>query len=283
MTGKTQNFIRKLTKKYRLSVTDRVNLIEVYSTTVSELKLWGTLLSVFITSIVIIILLLFFTPFKYLIPGYPSNEVRDQIISNAVMVDSLIGEIELRDRYMVRIKTIISGGLVDDNVSIGDAGLKRVPMLPMESDTIFDGLIGPEKYKFSYFSKSEDVTEMAKLTFFPPAKGLVINRFDASPGHFGADIVGSEKTPISAVLAGTVVFAEWSVLTGYVVTIQHDYNLISVYKHSSSLLVKQGDRVKAGDLIAIMGDEGEYSTGPHLHFELWQNGIPLNPERYINF
>lgn len=283
MTGKTQKFIKLLTKKYRLSVTDRINLTEVYSTTVSKMKLWGYLLLIFISSIILIVLLLFFTPFKYIVPGYPSGEVREQIIFNAIRVDSLVGELEKRDQFLMKIQTIIRGDVIADEVPVGEEDLKRVPMLPMESDSIFDGLIGPEKYKFSYFSRTEDVIEMAKLTFFPPAKGLVINRFDASPGHFGTDIVGSENTPISAVLAGTVVFAEWSVLTGYVVTIQHDYNLISIYKHSSSLLVKQGDRVKAGDLIAIMGDEGEYSTGPHLHFELWQNGIPLNPERYINF
>jgi len=129
----------------------------------------------------------------------------------------------------------------------------------------------------------KDVEEINNLNLYTPLFGLVTNKFEASPGHFGTDVVGRPSAPISAIYNGIVIFAEWSVTTGFVVVIQHNFNLLSVYKHNSKVFVKSGDRVKSGELIAIIGNEGEYSTGPHLHLEMWQNGIPLNPEDYFDF
>jgi murein DD-endopeptidase MepM/ murein hydrolase activator NlpD len=158
-----------------------------------------------------------------------------------------------------------------------------VEMEPMQDDSMFNELIGPDKYKFSFTSDNKDLYEITRLNFFTPIKGVVINKFDAMHRHYGTDIVGEENSSISSVLDGPIVFAEWSVSTGYVVQIQHENNLISLYKHNSDILVRPGEKIKAGGLIAIMGDGGELSTGPHLHFELWQNCIPLNPEQYISF
>jgi hypothetical protein len=224
----------------------------------------------------------FYTPLKNVIPGYPTLEVRNKIINNAIMVDSLFAEIEMRDKYLQKIQTVISGGVIEDDdrkaTQFSDVDLK-----PMDSDSIFENLIVPDKYKFSNISLNIGMVDEPFINFISPVSGVIVNRFDASPGHFGTDIVASENSPILAIYDGTVVFAEWSVSTGYVVQIQHDYNMISIYKHNSDIMVRTGDKVKAGDLIAIMGGEGEYSTGPHLHFELWQNGVPLNAEQFINF
>jgi murein DD-endopeptidase MepM/ murein hydrolase activator NlpD len=283
MTGKTRDLLIKLFKKYRLSVTDTGNFTEVYSTSVSKFKLWSRIVLIFLTGALFITLLLFYTPLKQVVPGYPSNQIRNLILYNSALLDSLEFELHRRDQFLMRIKTILSGGVIEDEEPNDIGQFSAVSVAPMQADTIFESLIGPEKYKFSYFSRDEELTEMARVTLFPPAKGVVVNRFGASHGHFGTDIVGAENAPISAVMSGTVIFAEWSLTTGYVVQIQHDYNLVSIYKHNNDVFVKPGDRVKAGDLIAIMGNEGEYSTGPHLHFELWQNGIPLDIERYVNF
>jgi murein DD-endopeptidase MepM/ murein hydrolase activator NlpD len=124
---------------------------------------------------------------------------------------------------------------------------------------------------------------LSQIHFFVPLKGVVSNHFDTATDHFGVDLVGGPNSLISAVLDGTVIFSGWTLESGYVVHIQHQADLISVYKHNSELLKFQGDRVKAGEAIAIIGNSGEYSTGPHLHLELWHGGTPLDPEQYIDF
>ena len=125
--------------------------------------------------------------------------------------------------------------------------------------------------------------QLDKLHFFTPVRGMVTNSFNPSNNHFGTDIVAGPNEVVKATLAGTVIMATWTLETGYVIEIQHDNNLISVYKHNAELLQKVGLRVKAGDAIAIIGNSGELTTGPHLHFELWQNGVALNPENFIVF
>jgi murein DD-endopeptidase MepM/ murein hydrolase activator NlpD len=126
-------------------------------------------------------------------------------------------------------------------------------------------------------------TDLSKIHFFVPLKGLVTNKFNAGTTHFGVDMVSVANSLISSVLSGTVIFAGWTLDTGYVIYIQHRNNLVSVYKHNAELLKDVGDVVIAGDAIAIIGNSGELSTGPHLHFELWQNGIAIDPELYIDF
>lgn len=282
MAEKARNFFKKLVKNFRLTIIDQDRYTEVYSTSVSRLKAWLLLASVFFLSLAIVLLLFFYTPFKYLVPGYPSPKIIEMMAYNAVMVDSLEQELLIRDNYLEKIRAVISGEVVEDQ-SEGADPAQQATIAPMEDDAIFNELIGPDKYKFSYLSSDEDFSELSRLNFFTPIKGVIINKFNSTPGHYGTDIVGKEHSFIAAVLDGTVVFAEFSVTTGYVVQIQHDFNLISIYKHNYEVLVKPGEQVKAGTVIAIMGNEGEYSTGPHLHFELWQNGVPLNPEHYITF
>jgi murein DD-endopeptidase MepM/ murein hydrolase activator NlpD len=225
----------------------------------------------------------FYTSLKLLMPGYPSPEVWKSIHYNQRMTDSLVAQIEMRDSFLFKIKGVFTGEIVDDTTYLR-TGIAPTKIDPdkIDQEPIFDKLIGPEVYKFS-FNESSSADELERINFFPPISGVVINRFNSSPGHFGTDIVGRLHSNIYAILDGTVIFAEWSISTGYAVHIQHKYNLVSVYKHNSEVLVKQGDKVKSGEVIAIMGNEGELSTGPHLHFELWRNGTALDPEQYINF
>jgi murein DD-endopeptidase MepM/ murein hydrolase activator NlpD len=119
--------------------------------------------------------------------------------------------------------------------------------------------------------------------FSSPTSGLIINRFNPGQNHFGVDMVTEADQPVVAISNGTVTFANWTVDTGYVIQIQHDNNFLSLYKHNAELLKSVGDYVTTGEAIAIVGNSGELTTGPHLHFELWQNGAPLNPEAYILF
>ena len=119
--------------------------------------------------------------------------------------------------------------------------------------------------------------------FFPPVEGIVTQSFDEKKRHYGTDIVAKANAKVAAVLDGVVIFTDWTVKTGYVIQVQHTNDLISVYKHNSILLKKQGDYVRAGEVLGVVGNTGEESSGPHLHFELWRAGNPLNPENFIKF
>ena len=200
MTGKSRKFIQKLTKEYRLAITDKQNFKEVYATSVSRLKFGMFNVLIFILSAIIVVALVFYTPLRQLVPGYPSNDLRKIMYYNSMMVDSLQQEIVIRDSYLEKIQQLIKGEIIEDTTSESSDNFEEIGMLPMHDDSIFDNLIGPDKYKFSYLSSDEDVTEMTRLNLFTPVKGVVVNKFDASPGHFGTDIVGQENSYISSVL-----------------------------------------------------------------------------------
>lgn len=270
-------------KSYKLTVISKENFVEMFTMSISKFKFYLFTTLVFLFGIFLTVGVLFLTPMRQLIPGYPSSDMRDGLIYNALMVDSLEREISKRDRYLDQIRSVISGEIVENQNQEDAEETVPVEMEPMTDDSIFDALIGPDKYKFATNNNEQDFGNISRLNFFTPVNGVVINRYNAFAGHYAIDIVSDEYSHVASVLDGTVVFAEWSVSTGYVVQIQHDFNLISVYKHNSEVLVKSGDRVKAGDIVAIMGNEGELTTGPHLHFELWQNGESLDPEKYIEF
>jgi murein DD-endopeptidase MepM/ murein hydrolase activator NlpD len=282
MPGKFKSFFKRASKKYRLTITDNFNYNEVFSMNISKLKFWSYNFLIFILGAAIAVLLFFYTPIKRTVPGYPSQDLSKMMVYHSLMLDSLSVEIQKRDTYLQNIRKVISGGIVEDTTFENNEPVS-VELKNVQSDSIFNELVGPDKYKFSYLQNPEQNKTLSELNFFTPVQGVVVNRFYAAPGHFGTDIVAEENSNISAILDGTVVFAEWSVATGYVVQIQHSNNIISIYKHNSDITVKSGERVNAGDVIAIMGNEGKYSTGPHLHIELWHNGMPVDPEAYINF
>ncbi|MCF8360109.1 MAG: M23 family metallopeptidase [Prolixibacteraceae bacterium] len=281
MADNSEHFFKRITRKYRLTIFDEQSLNEVFSMPMSKLKGWLLVILFCMLMCGGTVTLLFYTPLKHLVPGYPSKEVSQKIRYTALMTDSLLNEIERRDEYLLLIRKAISGEVVGDTQTDGVESFSGVTLEPVSGDSIFDELIGPEKYRFTYRVSSGD--ELSRLNFFSPVRGMVTNRFNASPGHFGTDIVGTTQAHIASVLDGTVIFSEWSITTGYVVGIQHENNLVSIYKHNSEVLVSPGEQVRAGDVIAFMGNEGEYSTGPHLHFELWHGGTPLDPEQYIAF
>ena len=119
--------------------------------------------------------------------------------------------------------------------------------------------------------------------FFSPLDGVVTNHFDETTRHYGVDLVAKQNSNVLSVLDGVVIFTDWTIKTGYVIQVQHNGNLVSVYKHNELLLKEPGEHVVAGEAIALVGNTGKLSTGPHLHFELWYNGKPVNPEDFIVF
>lgn len=161
---------------------------------------------------------------------------------------------------------------------------QKVDFTKSKHDSILRTLIEEEEQQNLALVNGGAAKEKIKnLTFFMPIKGPVTKKFDAKTGHLGVDIVSKDDEPVLATLAGTVTLATWSLETGNVIQIQHDDNIISIYKHNSTLLKKVGDKVKAGEPIAIIGNSGELTSGTHLHFEIWHNGVPVNPEDYIAY
>ena len=235
--------------------------------------------------IVGVTMLIAFTPLREYIPGYPTGAMRQMLIKNVLVVDSLETEIQKRDRYFNDFRGMLSG-----NISKSDTSVKRGTILrpdqvqfkKIDHDSIFKNELSHEKNNLGIKS-SANRGGISSLLFFPPINGLVTSKYNAIEGHFGVDVVGSLNSKVSATLDGTVVFAGWTIESGYVIYVQHEQNLITVYRHNSELLKVLGDRVKAGEAIAIMGNSGKETSGPHLHFEMWLNGVSINPEDYIKF
>ena len=275
----------KLKYKYKLSVVNETSYKEVLKFRLSRLHVLMALSFLAVVLMTLTILLIAFTGLREFIPGYPDGNLRQLIVENSIRVDSLQEELLKRDRFLTSIRTVLSGG---DTVSSREvrkdslkSGADTMEFKLSEQESEFRSDI-EERERFNLgFGLKEQNTEY--YHFFPPVEGIITQSFDEKGRHYGTDIVAKANAKVAVVLDGVVVFTDWTVKTGYVIQVQHANDLLSVYKHNSTLLKKQGDYVRAGEVIAIVGNTGEDSSGPHLHFELWRAGNPLNPEDFIKF
>ena len=248
-----------------------------------------TLVMALVFSVIFIIIgvtvLIAFTPLREYIPGYPTGKMRQMLIRNVLVVDSLDAEIQKRDRYFNNFRAMLAGETPSDTSirKITVPKSDQVQFKKSDHDSLFRDEIAQEQINLGLNSNDVGRGGVAGLLFFHPLNGIVTGRHDVSNGHFGVDIVGKLNSRISAALDGTVIFADWTIYTGYTIYIQHEQNLVTVYRHNAELLKIEGDKVRAGEAIAIMGNSGRETTGPHLHFEMWLNGVSINPEDYINF
>jgi murein DD-endopeptidase MepM/ murein hydrolase activator NlpD len=280
-----KKIVEKLKNRYRLIIYNDTTFQSVWTMKLSRIKVF-TITSLASAGIVVLVIFLIAgTQLREYIPGYPNEEYRQMLIRNALVVDSLEQEIQIRDRFFQTINAIMRGEDPPDFSGITEntqkSEIKEMP--PLNQDSIFQDKILEERLSLSAQSSRTSTGSLSNLHFFIPVNGLITNKFNATKGHYGIDLVSQPNARISAVLSGTVLFAGWTLETGYVLYIQHANNLVSCYKHNAALLKKQGDRVNGGEAIAIIGNTGEVTTGPHLHFELWHEGKPIDPERYIVF
>ncbi len=236
--------------------------------------------------------LIAFTNLRELIPGYPNIEMRRNILMNAILLDSLEHELNIRDKYFNDLNDVISGRQPIGSVTLRDStrDYSNIVFRRSAEDSLFRARVEQEEqYSLSAAAMSASQspvhgTSLANIHFFPPVKGLISGNFDARTRHYATDIVTQPKAIVSSTLDGTVIMTGWTMETGFVIMIQHANNLVSVYKHNARLLKEMGDKVWAGEAISIVGDSGElYTSGPHLHFELWHNGQPLDPAQFIFF
>jgi len=276
------NFWKKLLHKYRFVIMTDDSFEEKLSIKLSRLNIFAFSGFVVFTCFFVAIVLITFTPLKEYLPGKSTTQVKKELIALIVKSDSLEKTIYNRGVYLQNINNLINGGELT-TPNIAEAVQKTEGGISFEKskeDSILRVVVEAED-KGSIIIKNNNSNDF--LVFFPPVKGMITDRFDGKTKHFGVDLVAKEKTRISTVLEGTVVISNWTSETGYIIGIQHKNDYFSLYKHNSVLLKSVGDFVNSSDHIAIIGNSGELSSGPHLHFELWHKGTPVNPEDYILF
>jgi len=274
--------------KFRLSLTNDTTFEEVWRIKLTRYSAFLLISFLFFFLIGATILLIAFTNLREFIPGYPDVNMRRNILVSAIRLDSLERELDLRDKYFANLNSIISGNKPTEMYSLRDTtrNYKSISFKNYPEDSALKSQVEKEsKYNLTLNPiLPESVTNLASLHFFPPVRGIVSGKFDPHLKHYGTDIVTKPKSPVSASLDGTVIFTGWTMETGYVIEIQHSNNIVSVYKHNAGLLKQTGDLVRTGEAIAVVGDSGElYTSGPHLHFEIWYKGSPLDPEEHIIF
>ena len=276
---------QKLTDKYRLVILNEDTFQERFSLKLSRLNafVFGGVFSILL--IVLTTFLIAFTSLREYIPGYSSTALKKKATSLIYEVDSLKNELGVVQNYIKALRPVLTGDIKTteiDSLKTTASERKEIDEVKLAA-TKKDSLFREKVEKNTLFSVSENSQNKAKIVFFAPVTGNVTQKFDAINKHYAIDVVAKKQTPVKAVADGTVIFAEWTTETGYVLLVQHTKEYVSVYKHNGSLLKEQGDFVKSGEVIASVGSTGDHTTGPHLHFELWSNGYPVNPMDYINF
>lgn len=270
--------------KYKMTIINENTLEEVVGIHVSKLNGLSVLLSACTVIFLIAAAIIAFTPLRNYLPGYMNSEVRSQIVANALRADSLQAALERQSRYVMNIQDILSGQVKADTVQSIDS------LTNLRAEKLMERSKKEEEFRKQYEEKERynltavtDVRDAAGLIFYRPLRGVMSAGFNPEKRHFGIDLTASPNESILAALDGTVIMAAYTAEWGYVIQIQHPQNFISVYKHCGSLMKREGEQVKGGEVIALVGKSTEDGDQPHLHFELWHRGNPTNPEKYVVF
>ena len=282
---KRKEIKRKLLHKYRLVILNESTFEEKISFKLSRLNVFVTGTLAVIGLIAFTTVLIAFTPLREYIPGYSSTALKRQATELTYKTDSLLTVLNYTNRYIDNIRMVLSGD-IENNQANRDSVFEpfkldpsQIDLNPIREDSVLRAQVALED-KYNLF---EQPTFDGSELLFAPVTGAISLGYDPDGKHYALDIVASTDTPVKAVASGTVIFAEWTAATGYVIILEHKDGLISAYKHNGSLAKEQGAVVRAGEVIASVGNTGELTTGPHLHFELWKNGNPVNPLNYIDF
>lgn len=276
---------RKLLHKYRLVILNESTFEEKISFKLSRLNVFVTGSLCIIGLIGLTTLLIAFTPMREYIPGYSSTKLKREATELTYKTDSLVRTLNYTNRYLDNIRMVLKGDI--ENTEFNRDSLyekfkldpSAVDLTPIKEDSLLRAEVALED-KYNLFESS---TTRGSLTLFTPVSGTVTQGYNAQQKHYAVDVVAKRDTPVKAVADGIVIFSEWTAETGYVVIIEHEGGLLSVYKHNGSLTKSQGQMVRSGEVVASVGNTGELTTGPHLHFELWDNGAPVNPLDFIDF
>lgn len=275
--------IKKAAKHLRLALVDDEIHEEIRS-----IKFNKTIAILLVVSASVILCVLTYfvtsrTPLKYTIPGYPTAETKAISIETMMKVDSLERIVKMWEFQVSNIQRVVTGRkpleIDSARVAASEDAVAGETLHSLEDSLLREQVLNEEQFSLS--SVKKELTQIEGLHFCPPVKGMITEHFSAT--HPFVDIAVTTGTTVCATLKGTVISAVWNEDTGYTIQIQHSNDLISVYKHNEKLFNKMGDKVKEGTPIALSGNSGSLTTGPHLHFELWHKGEAIDPEQYINF
>lgn len=281
---------KKPKNRFRFVILNDETFEEKFSLSLSRNNAWvfiGTsaFILIFFTAAAII-----YTPLKYFIPGFGDYNYRSEILQLQFKTDSLVQTMQARQLWVENLINVMEGKVdttipAPDQPGNMDKGNIKLNEISQADQQLRKEVEDEDNYALSANSGagSRMVEEVRQMHMIDPVEGYVTDGFDLKKEHFGIDIAAKQDAPVLAVLDGKVISASFSVDNGYVIAVQHTNNLVSFYKHNSKLLKKTGELVRSGDVIAFVGSTGENSTGPHLHFELWHEGRPLNPQDYIVF
>ena len=266
-----KRFLDYFENRYQLIIRNVENFSEYITPSFSYVTLMSIVLSWLCISFGLSLWLAKSVLARWMNPIYIETENQKKILSLANTVEALEQQISTQNEFIATLQKIIQ--------------VKSTSSLPLSSPTTIPKPIEEDAKVVSSVAISttqEDTIQNRSLLWCSPINGMITKPFHRAGNHYGVDIVAKEKDPIKAISTGIVIFSDWSVDTGWVIIIQHYNNVVSICKHCAILFKKVGNLVRAGDVVALMGHSGEISTGPHLHFELWSEGVALNPEDYIN-
>jgi murein DD-endopeptidase MepM/ murein hydrolase activator NlpD len=282
-----KKFWQRLTSRYRLVLLNDETFEENVSFKMTPLSLIIVISAISIVLTSLIIGLIAFTSLKEYIPGYADVNMRRDLIKVASKTDSMQKALEDRNLFIQNIQNIMNGKPETNSAAtINKDSTKdyaKVRTNPSEKEEKMRKQMENQALYSLNVEEGKGNGALSEVFFFTPIKGAITTSFNIKTNHLGIDIAAPENEIVKNILDGTVVFSEYTAEAGYVVYIQHSNNILSVYKHNSQLLIKQGDFIKSGAPIAIVGNSGETSNGTHLHFELWHDGHAVNPQDYILF
>tara|TARA_B000000557_G_scaffold180248_1_gene147077 strand:- start:1307 stop:2182 length:876 start_codon:yes stop_codon:yes gene_type:complete len=287
MANKKNNnrtWLQNLLNRYRMIVINETTFNEELSFRFSRLNILSIIILLLVFIFTGTFFLVSYTPIKEFIPGYTSTKVRKEAIRNTFLLDSLVTKFQKQDQFIKSIKSALSGKNESDEGLLKEINKSNLEPFNQEFNRVkADSLLRLEVMQEDKYNLMPNSKNNVKFMLFSPASGLISEPFNSEIKHFAVDIALAKDTPIKSVAVGTVVLAEWTSDTGYVIVIKHNHGLLSVYKHNSTIEKSQGDIVQAGEVIAFAGNSGELSTGYHLHFELWIDGYPVDPTNFIDF
>lgn len=276
---------KKLLHKYKLVVLNEDTFEERLSFKLTRLNVFVVVTLAAILLIAGTTFLIAFTGLREYIPGYSSTQLKQRAAKLAYKTDSLERVVHINNRYYNSIQKVLTGDVKsfefnrDSILNNPEIDPEEVDLVPSHADSVLREKVARED-KYNFLATA---TSNANYALFPPIKGPISEGYNIEEKHYGVDIVAIKNAPVKAVADGTVIFSEWTAETGNVIILEHKYDLLSIYKHNGTLTKEQGERVKKGEVIATAGSTGEFSTGPHLHFELWSHGQPVNPTDFIDF
>lgn len=281
---------KNLRNKFRFVVLNDVTFEEKFSLSLTRTNVWIFLSVIAFTLVFLTAAAIIYTPLKYFIPGFGDYNYRSQIIQLEFKTDSLQNELDSRALWLENLMNVANDSIGPNRPAKPqqagtDKSQQKISEAGQEERELRDEVENAENYSLSYGANQNSgaVDEVKQMHLMDPVEGYVTEEYDLKKEHFGIDIAAKQDAPVKAVLDGKVIADAYTLETGYVITVQHANDLVSIYKHNSKLLKKTGAYIKAGEVIAVVGNTGELTTGPHLHFELWHKGRSLNPKDYIAF